>query len=216
MKVLFKILFTFGLLAVMVFVSHKHLVNSDTQVGRQLNQFFDDLQKTDASRIEPASGIQNDNALNKEEYITEPAVQEPAVRKQMNLYRWKDEYGRTQITDTPPEDREYKTITYQEPKNLPKVSPRPTLKPNFNTQQKQPSNQNQQQFTKPTPLPVQCQVKMRDVHRLEKKLDKASDVTNSIWLQDYCSALSELIQDNCVVPKKEIKYNRYCPVRFKR
>lgn len=68
----------------------------------------------------------------------------------------------------------------------------------------------------PKEVSVHRQVKMRNVNRLGKKLDKADDVVNSIWLQDYCSALSELIQDNCVVPKSEIKYNRYCPVRFKR
>lgn len=63
---------------------------------------------------------------------------------------------------------------------------------------------------------MRCQGKYHNVQRFEEKLAKADDVVGSIWLQDYCSALSEFIQDGCVLPKKQVTYNAYCAVRFKR
>ncbi|MDH5203966.1 MAG: hypothetical protein OEW69_12025, partial [Nitrospirota bacterium] len=51
---------------------------------------------------------------------------------------------------------------------------------------------------------------------LEKKVSKQANPSASIWLHDYCSALSEMVTEQCNISRKVIKYNDYCPVRFRK
>ncbi|WP_185964280.1 DUF4124 domain-containing protein [Aliikangiella marina] len=219
MRLLFRLIFSLGLLVAVGFVCYQYLVQTDSELGRQLESIFGEL---GGQKVTPEERQAAESRSKTELQVPEINSNENAAspeRKVLKLYRWKDDNGRTQVTDQPPEDKEFKVITYQDPKNIALTPQTSVNTPNFNYQVPHASQTGQSTApiaTKPTPLPVQCQVKMRDVKRLERKLDKADDVVESIWLQDYCSALSELIQDSCVVPKSEVKYNRYCPVRFKR
>jgi hypothetical protein len=131
------------------------------------------------------------------------------------LYQWVDDVGKTQYSKIPPEGRDYREINYQpasqSSQGTATKKPSIPLKTTPSKPVRDEIKSSDQTFT----VPIQCQNKLRAVERYEQKLDKSKDLVESIWLADYCSALSELIQDGCVVPKQAIKYNRYCPVRYK-
>ena len=133
------------------------------------------------------------------------------------MYQWKDEKGNIQFTEKPPVDREYKEVTIQTKRG--KAAPKPTalLK---NSQIAATKNQNDAQNNDRSGslsgLSLRCKSRYSMVERFEEKLEKESNVRESIWLQDYCSALGDFIQDGCILPKAEVKFNGYCPLRFKR
>ena len=166
-----------------------------------------DQPATEQLATEQSSSASQDN-------ITKPPATDPSDSTS-KFYQWVDDLGKTQYSKTPPEDRDYREINYQPASQSSQVTT--TKKPviPLKTTPSKPAQDeiksSQQTFT----VPIQCQNKLRAVQRYEQKLDKSKDLVESIWLADYCSALSELIQDGCVVPKQAIKYNRYCPVRYK-
>jgi len=156
----------------------------------------------------------------------QPAANEKSPRAGQNsdssnkgsLYKWVDDQGKTQFTESPPTDRDYTEFSYDQSKTPPKpqnwLQKTPTFQPPQFERPKS-TQRNTEENSTSFEVPIRCRVKLRAVERRSKKLDKADDIVKSIWLQDYCTALSELIQEGCVVPKSEIKYNRYCPVRYK-
>jgi len=137
------------------------------------------------------------------------------------MYQWKDDKGNIQFTDQPPVDKPYKEIKIETKKGKKKqtrYSTRPpinTSPQNSNAKVAQSDNTDGTQSSFST-LSLQCRNKYSSVERFERKLDKEKDIPQSIWLQDYCSALGDFIQEECVLPKSEVKYNSYCPLRFRR
>lgn len=135
------------------------------------------------------------------------------------MYQWIDKTGNVQFTESPPADRPFKKIKMETKQGLnntrSQVSTSQINSTSRASQSRVASNEKEVQDLTDN-LSLACKSKLSNIERYEKKLDKTSDLVGSIWLADYCSALSEFIQDSCVLPKKQIKYNAYCPVRFKR
>ncbi|MGX5202400.1 DUF4124 domain-containing protein [Aliikangiella sp. IMCC44632] len=198
--------------------------NSEAGVMGWLNQIFSQSAKS------PNEPVNRPNTLIKQQPKSNfqpnaDSSQDKSAQKLM--YRWLDDAGNLKFTQTPPKDREYQTVTYtSEPTRQPgSISPsrqyeiknnKPTqYLPNVTTRQ-QSTARNDQTDIKDLGLSLQCTSQLNHLKRFEKKLDKSKDVAQSIWLQDYCSALSELIQTNCVIAKKYIKYNQWCGVRYRR
>lgn len=141
----------------------------------------------------------------------------PLMKK---LYKWKDAQGNLKFGEVPPDDVEYSEISYRgdsSTQSRPQVA-LPKSQFQVSSQGKPSRGESYQaakQAIKAVDLPVQCRSKLRTLSGFERKLDKSKQVVASIWLESYCTALSELIQDGCVMPKEDVKYNRYCPVRYK-
>ena len=133
------------------------------------------------------------------------------------MYQWKDEKGNLQFTEKPPVDREYKEIIIQTKKG--KAAPKPTtLLRNNQVASTKTKNipEKVESSSALASLSSRCKSRYSMVERFEEKLEKANSIRESIWLQDYCSALGDFIQEGCVLPKAEVKFNSYCPLRFKR
>lgn len=133
MKILFRLLFIIGLLVALVFISYQYLLHTDAPLGHQLQQVFQQLTNDGANKNlkENAQRIKESQLKSENDSREARQSESQAERKAMRLYRWKDDNGRTQVTDIPPDDREYKTITYQDPKNMSSVRARPSPTPNI-------------------------------------------------------------------------------------
>lgn len=133
------------------------------------------------------------------------------------LYKWKDEQGKTQFGENPPEGAQYSEISYQADSPTQANRTKQKLQFNFPSQNQKTAQAKEQaqNEVEPARLSPQCRSKLGSLRNFERKLDKSKDIVGSIWLESYCTALSELIQEGCVMPKSDIKYNRYCPVRYK-
>lgn len=149
--------------------------------------------------------------------IQAQSQQSQNINQVKKLYKWKDEQGKFQFGEKPPEGTEFSEISYRADSPTQANRTKPKLQFNFPSQnQKTAQTKEQTQNTvESVNLSPQCRSKLSTLRNFERKLDKSKDIVGSIWLESYCTALSELIQDGCVMPKSDVKYNRYCPVRYK-
>jgi len=157
------------------------------------------------------------DAKDKNTGVAVPTPSKQTLEQQVVMYQWRDEQGQLHVTQTPPTDREYKTISYKVSESVrgkrPDTRQRMTMpySPPQTTNEKDAGDTNLSQK-----VPVHCQFAVKRLQRYEKKLNSAQNVAESIWLHDYCEALSELITNDCRLSKSDVSYNRYCPLRYRR
>ncbi len=226
---LVRFLLLLGILALLIFVMKSYLV---PQLTNSQNGWVSELMESFSGVLDGSysnEGSSNDtnqmDMLEVNDNLTNKNKIHPTTeREKQSLYRWIDEKGNTQYTqELPDENIDYEVVSYREskkqlsstsqrfPRNysqLPKtqrVDSKKSSEEQKNTGEVKPSFE----------IPLQCKAKYSRLSGYEKKLSRSKEVVESIWLQDYCTALSELIQEGCVVPKKVVKFNQYCPVRYR-
>ncbi|WP_196137495.1 DUF4124 domain-containing protein [Aliikangiella sp. G2MR2-5] len=193
-----------------MFVFFRYIVNQTESADPSASSHTENISRSETEKnTEAVPAISEDSFVNNSD-------QEVKSR----MYQWKDEKGVIQYTQEPPQEREYEEIEIVTAKGEERYSP-VTASPYSNSssgQTKQKTNRTTSVSNSPTKIELssRCKRSYSRVEQLERKVANSKNIVDSIWLQDYCSALSEFIHEGCVLPKSEVTYNSYCPVRFRR